>query len=140
MAEEYVCPDSIEVKQALVTAPDGWAGMYENTAGEIILLDDKNGKEVSDKVNLSDVALYAGDPKDNALLAPDNEDELAEKDTDAIWTMASVEEQQKNPVYIACGYENSAIRIFKKTAAPVKSCKWLFNEGVVSNTVDCTPY
>lgn len=140
MAEDYACPDAIDVRQTMVGSPDGWFGMYENSEGNFILLDDKNGKEATEKVKLNEVALYAGDPKDNALLAPDNEDELAEKDADAVWTLGSAEEQQKNPIYIACGYTGSAINIFKKTTAPVKSCKWAYNEGTVNNIVSCEPY
>lgn len=140
MADDYTCPDSIEVRQSMANSPDGWVGMYENVDGDFVLLDDKNDKGVTEKIRLDEVALYSGDPKDSALLAPDNEDELAEKETDAVWTFANAEDQQKNPIYISCGYAGSVISIFKKTNAPVKSCKWAYNADVINGTVKCEPY
>lgn len=140
MAEEYTCPDSIEVRQALVMVSDGWEGMYQSATGDFKPLDGNNNKEVTEKIKLTDVALYAGSPADSTLLSPDNEDELMEKDADAVWTLSSVEEQQKNPVYVVCGYAGSAINTFKKTTAPVKSCKWSYSADSMNGTVDCVPY
>lgn len=139
MADDYSCPESLEIKQVMLSTPAEWAGMYENAVGDVTLLDDSNSKEVTDKVKLIEIALYSGDPKEGNLIDPDNVEELSEKEADSIWTLASAEEQQKNPVYIACRYEGSGISVFKKTTAPIKSCKWGFNADTVNNVLSCSP-
>lgn len=141
MADDYSCPESLEVKQVLVSSPtDDWSGMYESTSGDVTWLDDQNAKETTDTVKLVEIALYAGDPKDGSMLDPDNEEELAEKEADTIWTLPSAEEQQKTPVYVACHYEGSGVGVFKKITAPVKSCKWPFNADSVNNVLTCAAY
>ena len=138
MAEDYTCPESLEIRQVLVSTPAEWSGMYENAAGDVMVFDD-NTKEATDTVKFIEIALYKGDPKEGNLIDPDNADELSEKEADSIWTLASAEEQQKAPVYVACRYEGSGISVFKKIAAPLKSCKWGFNADAVNNVLSCSP-
>jgi hypothetical protein len=137
LADDYTCPESLEVRQTLVTSPTGWTGMYENDEGVTVL---ESGKDVTDKIKLVDISLYTGDPKEGNTISPDNEEALAEKEADSIWTLASADEQQKMPVYVGCHYEDSPISVFMKTTAPMKSCTWGFNADTVNNTLKCTPY
>lgn len=137
LADDYTCPDSLEVRQTLVSSPTGWTGMYENDAGVTTL---ESGKDVADKIKLVDISLYAGDPKGDNAISPDNEEALAEKEADSVWTLASAEEQQKTPVYVACHYEDSPISVFMKTAKAEKSCTWAFSADTVNNTLKCASY
>lgn len=135
-AEDYTCPASMQVKEQLVSDPADWSVMFANAAGDLVYLD---GREASDTLPLVEITLYSGEPKDGSAISPDNADELTEaEEGTSLWTLGSAENQQKNPVYIACNY-GSNISTFKKTSAPVKSCSWHFTPDGTNNVLSCTP-
>ncbi|MGB3915822.1 hypothetical protein J9253_10850 [Thiothrix litoralis] len=135
-ADDYTCPLSLDIQAKLVSEPADWSGMYEKSSGEIVTAD---GNEIRDTVDLVEIALYAGEPKDQAPLEPDNADSLAEEGGDSLWSFGSVAEQNKNPLYVACHYEGSSMGVFKKMTAPVKSCTWHFTPDAANNVLTCTP-
>lgn len=135
-ADEYTCPPSLEVRAKLVSEPEGWAGMYENAAGEMAYV---GTNEVTDALGLVEVTLYAGEPKQQVVLAPDNADSLSEQEGDSIWSFGTAAEQTAQPLYIACHYAGSSMSVFRKITAPVKSCTWYFKPEAVNNSVSCIP-
>lgn len=136
MADDYTCPASIEIKEQLVSDPADWNAMFAKSSGDIVYLE---GREATDTLSLIDITLYSGEPKDDVVLSPDNAEQLGEaEEGDSIWTLGSAEEQQQNPAYVACNY-GSSISIFKKIAAPVKSCSWHFTPEGGNNVLSCTP-
>ncbi|MDD5394382.1 MAG: hypothetical protein PHE17_15310 [Thiothrix sp.] len=137
IADDYTCPASLEIKEKLVSESTEWLGMYEKASGEIAYT---NGTEISDAVKLIDVSLYSGEPKDQAALVPDNADTLSEEEGDALWSFSNADAQKTQPIYIVCHYEASNMGVFKKTAAPVKSCTWHFKPEAENNVVSCVPY
>jgi hypothetical protein len=137
-ADDYTCPPSLEVQEKLVSTPADWSGMYEKASGETAYID---GNEISDTVKLLEVTLYSGEPKAQALLAPDNADSLSEEEeSDSLWAFKSADDQKKQPLYVACNYEGSGISVFRKITAPVKSCSWHFKPDAVNNILTCIPY
>lgn len=135
-ADDYTCPASIEVSEKLVSDPADWNTMFAKSSGEIVQSDSREG---TDTLSLVEIMLYAGEPKSDGILSPDNADELAEtEEGDSIWTFGTAEEQQANPIYIACNY-GSSVSVFKKTSAPVKSCSWHFTQEGDNNLLTCTP-
>lgn len=135
-ADDYTCPASIEVREQLLTDASDWNTMFAKSSGEIVYLDNR---ESTDTLQLVEILLYSGEPKNEVVLSPDNADELTEaEEGDSVWTLGSAEEQQTNPVYVACNY-GASVSIFKKTAAPVKSCSWHFTPEGDNNILTCAP-
>jgi hypothetical protein len=137
LADDYTCPASLDVKEKLVSESTEWLGMYEKSSGEIAYTD---GNEVSDTIKLVDVSLYSGEPKEQTALVPDNADTLTEEEGDTLWSFSSADDQKAKPLYIVCHYEGSSLGVFKKVAAPVKSCAWHFKPDAENNIVACVPY
>lgn len=134
-ADDYTCPASLEVKEQLVSDPADWSTMFAKSSGDIVYMD---SREATDTLKLVEITLYSGEPKNDELLAPDNADDLSEdEESDSVWSLGSAEDQQTNPIYIACNY-GSSISVFKKTTAPVKSCSWHFKPTGDNNILTCT--
>ncbi len=135
-ADDYTCPLSLEIKEKLVSEPADWSGMYEKSSGEIAYT---GNNEVSDTVNLVEIMLYSGEPKEQATLIPDNADNLSEEEGDSLWSFKSPDEQKKHPLYMVCRYDGSSLGVFRKLATPVKACTWHFKPDATNNILTCVP-
>lgn len=137
MAEQYTCPSTLEIKERLAAEPgEGWTGMYETSAGEVL---PAGTSELGDTLALVEIALYAGEPAEQAILAPDNADSLSADEGDSLWSFGTAEQQASQPLSIGCHYGGSGMGLFRKITTPLKSCTWHFQAETVSNSLNCTP-
>lgn len=135
VADDYTCPVALEVREKLGSEPAGWAGMYEKSSGEVVYT---GTNEVSDTLELVEITLYAGEPKEQVSLEPANADSLSEEEGDSIWSFGAAG-QAAQPLYVACHYAGSGMSVFRPITTPVKSCTWHFKPGSANNILSCIP-
>ncbi|MBA2711783.1 MAG: hypothetical protein H0U57_14485 [Tatlockia sp.] len=93
-----LCPPQINTKQFLEEKVPGW--------NEFLEADSKLSR-------LNRINFYAGHPKANASLAPDNENISSGKLT---WTF------NESDLWIGCAYSNTAIQLTQKLPHSIKKC------------------
>ncbi|MBA2650646.1 MAG: hypothetical protein H0U73_00040 [Tatlockia sp.] len=95
------CPEEIKTKQSLQQEIKGWNPFIN---------------EPSSIHHFNRITFYAGHPKENASLAPDNERK------DPTWTFDA------NDIWLACGYLNTNIQLIQKLPTRIKKCKATYSK------------
>ena len=104
---QFDCPSAIEVSQQLLTPQQGWQAVTRNASGE---------QRDSLSLRLDKLALFDGDPADQAQLKPDNGD----NDETHYWSQL---ESSLRPLYLVCRYQHSAITLQQALPAGISYCR-----------------
>ncbi len=104
---QFDCPPAIEVSQQLLTPQQGWQAVTRNANGE---------QRDSLSLRLDNLALFDGDPADQAQLKPDNGD----NDETHYWSQL---DGSQRPLYLVCHYQHSAITLQQALPAGISYCR-----------------
>lgn len=104
---QFDCPPAIEVSQQLLTPQQGWQAFTRNDDG-------KQDETLSHR--LDNLALFDGDPADQAQLKPDNGD----NDETHYWSQL---DGSQRPLYLVCRYQHSAITLQQALPAGISYCR-----------------
>lgn len=111
------CPEVLTVHSSAHEIPKGWH-MWDKA---------EEGKNAVKK--LSGVGLYEGHPGENYHLAPDNADS---KENFSVWTFSPFGEKRKVPIWVACQYEDTQVRIAKSLPTRIIKCRMEFTTNTDS--------
>ncbi|MBA3536641.1 MAG: hypothetical protein H0T84_08540 [Tatlockia sp.] len=105
------CPPQIKTNQSLDIKVKDWNAFVDDW---------------SNVNNATKVTFYAGHPKAQASLAPDNENYKAAK---LNWTFNG------NDIWLACGYSYTAVQLIQKLPNQIKTCSVIYDLKSLSPTV-----
>ena len=116
-AAEIFCPPQIQVQEKIATeAPDGWTA------------------RTADPVRyLGGVTVFDGDPVEQVSLVPDIDRRAAGKDRIATWKFV----KPRNPIWLACSYNGTAITVVKPLPAGVRACAQTDSPGIIIKKISC---
>lgn len=119
-SESLLCPDAIKVHSQVQVVPKNWHSW--DFAEE--------GKNAIKK--FSKVEVYEGHPSKHSLLNPDTDPALEKT---RIWNFKPFGEARKNPIWIACRYEDTQTVLAKSLVLKVSKCRMDF----VADSSDAKP-
>ncbi len=116
-AAEIFCPPQIQVEEKIANEPPaGWAA---RTANPIRYL--------------GGVTVFDGDPVEQVSLVPDTDRRATGKDRIATWKFV----KPKNPIWLACSYNGTAITVVKPLPAGVRACALTYSPGIIVKKISC---
>ncbi|MGH8456212.1 MAG: STY0301 family protein [Stenotrophobium sp.] len=122
---ELRCPDEVLTRQSPVQDVAGWTPFvrdYDSTAG------DPRTQALALHSPFAGIELYSGEPSELAQLKPD--DDLARQPE---WTLGPLAPADL-PVYLACTYAGTQVRLVRVLPRDVKKCRDHGNGRLVCTT------
>lgn len=113
-AGDTFCPNSISVKQKIISLPSSWEAFPETLPYQ-----------------LKSVSFFEGHPKNRVALVNDNSEIVDDKNEIAMWNFIS----SRKGYWVECIYDQTSIALTKRLAKSVSQCRVTYERNVTISGV-----